>query len=39
MAKKPTTEAEFARADEKSRKRKEARDRMLANKEENDRAA
>ena len=32
MARKPTTEAEFARADEKSRKRKEARDRMLADK-------
>ncbi|MEE8272703.1 MAG: cob(I)yrinic acid a,c-diamide adenosyltransferase, partial [Alphaproteobacteria bacterium] len=29
---KPTTEAEFARADEKSRKRKAARDRMLADK-------
>ncbi len=32
MAKKPTTEEEFARADEKSRKRKAARDRMLADK-------
>ena len=32
MAKKPNTEAEFARADDKSRKRKVARDRMLANK-------
>ena len=32
MARKPTSEAEFARADEKSRKRKTARDRMLADK-------
>ena len=32
MARKPTTEAEFARADEKSRKRKAVRDRMLADK-------
>ena len=32
MAKKPNTEAEFARADDKSRKRKAARDRMRANK-------
>ena len=32
MTKKPNTEEEFARADEKSRKRKAARDRMLANK-------
>ena len=32
MAKKPNTEEEFARADDKSRKRKAARDRMLANK-------
>ena len=32
MAKKPNTEAEFARADDKSRKRKAVRDRMLANK-------
>ena len=32
MAKKPTTEEELARADEKSRKRKVARDKMLADK-------
>ena len=30
MAKKPTTDEEIARANEKSRKRKQARDRMLA---------
>ena len=32
MAKKPTTEEEFTRANEKSKKRKEARDKMLADK-------
>ena len=32
MAKKPTTDEEIARANEKSRKRKQARDRMLAGK-------
>ena len=32
MTRNPNTEEEFARADEKSRKRKAARDRMLANK-------
>lgn len=32
MAKKPTTEEEFDRANEKSKKRKEARDKMLADK-------
>ena len=32
MAKKPQSQEELARANEKSRKRKEARDRMLADK-------
>ena len=32
MAKKPTTDEELARANEKSKKRKEARDKMLVDK-------
>ena len=32
MAKKPTTDEELDRANEKSKKRKEARDKMLADK-------